>query len=304
MKIGIRREDKSKWEARIPLVPTDMAALQRDHDLEFLVQPSDQRAYRAEEFTSAGIQVTEDLSACPVILGVKEIPTTRFEPGKTYVFFSHTIKGQPYNMAMLRRLMNLGCNLIDYERILNDVGQRVVFFGVHAGLAGMLDTLWAFGQRLQKRGIESPLGDLKQALGYRSLSEAENHLRAIGDRCRDTESLASLGPVIVGITGAGRVSQGAQQICDLLKPETLKVSELSDISELTDGEFYKVVFEERDMVVRKDGGDFDLEEYYTSPHLYESCFAQYLPKLSMLVNCIYWEEKYPRLVTKRDLADL
>ncbi|MEM7679154.1 MAG: hypothetical protein AAF449_24510, partial [Myxococcota bacterium] len=269
MKIGIRREDKSKWEARIPLVPTDMAALQRDHDLEFLVQPSDQRAYRAEEFEAAGVQVTEDLSACPVILGVKEIPTTRFEPGKTYVFFSHTIKGQPYNMAMLRRLMNLGCNLIDYERILNDVGQRVVFFGVHAGLAGMLDTLWAFGQRLQRQGVESPLGDLKQALGYRSLAEAENHLRAIGDRCRDKESLAALGPVIIGITGTGRVSQGAQQVCDLLKPEMLKVSELSDISELTDGEFYKVVFEEKDMVLRKDGGPFDLQEYYTSPNLYE-----------------------------------
>ena len=304
MRIGIRREDKSKWEARIPLVPTDMATLQRDHGLTFGVQPSNQRAFAEEELKAAGIEVVDDLSDCSIILGVKEIPVSRLEPGKTYLFFSHTIKGQPYNMAMLRRLMNLGCNLIDYERIQNDAGQRLVFFGVHAGLAGMIDTLWSFGQRIQRRGLDTPLGDLKQALHYRSLADAENHLRAVADRCRDTEALAPLGPIIIGVTGNGRVSQGAQQICDLLQPETLRVSELARPEDLSDGEFYKVVFEEHDMFTRKDGGAFALQEYYDSPQLYDAAFAPYLPSLTMLVNCIYWEEKYPRLVTKADLRTL
>ena len=304
MKIGIRREDKSKWEARIPLVPEHLGALQRDEGLTFAVQPSDQRAFSTDELEAVGVTVADDLSDCPIIMGVKEIPTSRLEPSKTYVFFSHTIKGQPYNMAMLRRLMNLGCNLIDYERIVNDAGQRLVFFGVHAGLAGMIDTLWAFGQRLAKRGLETPLADLKQALHYRTLSAAENHLRAVADRCRDTEALASLGPVIIGVTGNGRVSQGAQQICDLLTPETLRVAELANVDDLEDGAFYKVVFEEAEMFARKDGGEFNLQEYYDHPELYDASFAKHLPQLTMLVNCIYWEERYPRLVTKEGLQNL
>ncbi len=304
MKIGIRREDKSKWEARIPLVPEDMAALRRDHGVEFRVQPSNQRAFSQEALTRAGAEIDEDLSPCPIILGVKEIPVSRLEPSKTYVFFSHTIKGQPYNMAMLRRLMNLGCNLIDYERIASDTGQRLVFFGVHAGLAGMIDTLWALGQRLQRRGVESPLADLKQALHYRTLAEAENHLRAIADRCRDTEALAPIGPVIIGVTGNGRVSQGAQQICDLLRPETLRIAELKQPDNLVSGAFYKVVFEEPDMFARRDGAAFDLQEYYDKPERYEARFAGFLPALTALVNCIYWDERYPRLVTKADLAAL
>ncbi len=304
MKIGIRREDKSKWEARIPLVPRDLRYLQNHHDVVFHVQPSDQRAYSTGELEAAGVTIADDLSDCPIIMGVKEIPSTRLEPNKTYVFFSHTIKGQPYNMAMLRRLMNLGCNLIDYERVMDDNGQRLVFFGIHAGLAGMIDTLWALGQRLDRRGLHTPLADLKQALHYRSLAEAENHLRAVADRCRDTEALAPLGPVIIGVTGYGRVSQGAQQICDILRPETLRVTELVDPDDLTAGAFYKVVFEEQHLVVRRDGGPFDLQEYFRSPELYEGCFAQYLPSLTVLVNCIYWEEKYPRLVLKDDLHAL
>ena len=304
MKIGIRREDKSKWEARIPLVPSDMTQLQRDHDVVFQVQPSTQRAFSAEELQAAGINVVDDLADCPIILGVKEIPTSRLEPGKTYVFFSHTIKGQPYNMAMLRRLMNLGCNLIDYERIANDDGQRLVFFGVHAGLAGMIDTLWAFGQRLHRRGLETPLVDLKQAFQYRSVADAESHLRAVADRCRDTEALAPIGPVVIGVTGNGRVSQGAQQIVDVLQPDVLRVPELADTDDLADGAFYKVVFEEDTMFARKDGGAFSLEEYYRSPELYDAVFSRHLPSLTMLVNCIYWEEKYPRLVTKEDLRTL
>lgn len=36
-----------------------------------------------------------------MILGVKEVPGDQLLPGKTYMFFSHTIKAQPYNMRML-----------------------------------------------------------------------------------------------------------------------------------------------------------------------------------------------------------
>nr|HPM25254.1 hypothetical protein [Phycisphaerae bacterium] len=135
--IGIRREDKSQWEARVPLVPADVRVLIQEHGLAVQVQSSPIRRFAEAEYRAAGATIVDDLRACPIILGVKEIPPRYFEPGKTYVFFSHTIKGQPANMPMLKRLLELGCTLIDYERIVDEHGRRLVFFGRFAGLAGM-----------------------------------------------------------------------------------------------------------------------------------------------------------------------
>ena len=152
--IGIRREDKSKWEARVPLVPSDIEQLVREHGLKFRVQESATRAFSEDQYRAAGAEVNDDLSQCSIIMGVKEIPTEKLEAGKTYVCFSHTIKGQSASMAVLKRLLELGCQLIDYERIIDDDGRRVVFFGRFAGLAGMIDTLWALGVTIGR--VEGP----------------------------------------------------------------------------------------------------------------------------------------------------
>ena len=73
-----------------------------------------------DRFTEAGIEVVEDLGPAGVILAVKEIPTELLESGKAYVYFAHVIKGQAYNMPMLRRLLDTGSTLIDYERIADE----------------------------------------------------------------------------------------------------------------------------------------------------------------------------------------
>ena len=52
--IGIRREDKSEWERRVPLVPADVQTLRRDHGLEFVIQPSPIRVFRDDEYEAAG----------------------------------------------------------------------------------------------------------------------------------------------------------------------------------------------------------------------------------------------------------
>ncbi|PIS24933.1 MAG: hypothetical protein COT45_03250, partial [bacterium (Candidatus Stahlbacteria) CG08_land_8_20_14_0_20_40_26] len=129
---GIRREDKNVWEARVSLVPCDIRELLKK-GIEFYIQPSDIRAFREKEFEEVGVRIEEDLSPCSVIFGVKEMPAQFFKKGKTYVFFAHVIKGQKYNMPMLGRMMELGCNLIDYERIVDENGRRLVFFGRFAG---------------------------------------------------------------------------------------------------------------------------------------------------------------------------
>lgn len=146
--IGVRREDKSDWERRTPITPAVAAPLREQHGIQVVVQPAPQRAFTAAEFEAAGAQVQEDLSGCPVVLGIKEIPKSAFLPGQAYVFFAHVIKGQPFNMPMLQRMLDLGCTLIDYEKVTDDAGRRLIFFGWHAGVAGMLETLWTLGQRL------------------------------------------------------------------------------------------------------------------------------------------------------------
>ena len=143
-RIGIRREDKNKWEKRVPLTPEDVQLLIADHDLKIVVQPSqDHRIFPDSEYAKAGAIIDEDLSSCSTIIGVKEIPDQLFQPDTTYIFFSHVIKGQPYNMPMLQTLMEKNCTLLDYEKFEDNQNRRLIFFGRHAGLAGMVETLWA-----------------------------------------------------------------------------------------------------------------------------------------------------------------
>ena len=89
------------------------------------------------------------------------------------MFFAHVIKGQAYNMPMLRRLMELGCTLIDYEKVIDDNGRRLIFFGRHAGLAGMIETLHALGQRLAWEGIPTPFAELRHAYEYHDLARGQ-----------------------------------------------------------------------------------------------------------------------------------
>ena len=297
--IGIRREDKNQWEARSPLTPNHVKQLKQDFDISVVVQPSPIRAFSEKEYTDAGAVIDEDLSKCPVVFAVKEIPSSFFLDNKTYVFFSHTIKGQDYNMPMLKTMMQRKCTLIDYERIVDRDNRRLVFFGRFAGLAGMIDTLWSLGQRLEVLGISSPFFEIKKTLEYDGLSDAMSHLKAIGEKIKNKGISAELGPLVVGIAGYGNVSKGAQEILEPFDPVELSADQLLEKYDSLDcNKIYKVIFKESDLAKRKDGGAFNLQEYYSHPELYEANFSVYAPYLTVLVNSIYWDERYPRLLTK------
>ncbi|HVO60767.1 MAG TPA: saccharopine dehydrogenase C-terminal domain-containing protein [Terriglobales bacterium] len=295
--IGIRREDKNKWERRVPLVPTDVSDLQMKLGLRVLVQPSSVRVCSDDEYRSAGVEVIEDLGPASLILAIKEIPTHLLLPGKTYVFFAHVAKGQPHNMPMLRRLMELGCSLVDYERITDDQKRRLIFFGRHAGHAGMIETLRCLGQRLAVFGVSTALSQVHPAFEYRDLAEAKAHITALGG---EIVNQAGARPLIFGFSGYGHVSMGAQEIFDCLKPVEVAVADLPAASSAAAGARpVKVVFREEDMVQRKQQNTaFNLQEYYEHPKNYQGCFEKHLPHLDVLVNCIYWELRYPRLVTR------
>jgi len=227
--LGIRREDKNKWERRVPLVPKHVKELSENYDIKTIIQPSKIRAFSEKEFANAGAIINEDLSSCPIVFAIKEIPDDFYEPQKTYAFFSHTIKGQKHNMTMLKKMMESECNLIDYEKITDEKGRRLVFFGRFAGLAGMIDTLWAFGQRMKWKGVETPFSEIKQTIHYRDLDEGKNHLKKIGNTIEQEGFPDSLIPFVVGFAGYGNVSKGAQEILDILPVEEISPKQLEII---------------------------------------------------------------------------
>jgi len=307
-RVGIRREDKNEWEARVPITPGGAKELIARHGIEMTIQPSTIRVFDDNAYSGAGVTVDEDLSGCPVVIAVKEIPTELLLEGRTYMYFSHTIKGQSYNMDMLRRLIELKCTLIDYETVVDDKGRRLIFFGRHAGLAGMIDTLWTLGERLAWEGADpNPFTVAKQAYHYRDLDDVRRKLAVLGEAIEKDGLPADASPVVFGFAGYGNVSLGAQEIVDLLPVIEVAPADLAglfDKGEFSRNHVYKTVFREEDMVEPCDADTpFDLQDYYDHPEKYRSIFDRYWPFLSVLVNCIYWTEKYPRLITRSEITE-
>ncbi len=305
--VGIRREDKSEWERRVPLTPGAVGRLVNEHGLRVQVESSPTRVFSDQAYRDQGAEIVDDACGSDVVLAVKEIPLKLFKPGGTYVFFSHTIKGQPYNMAMLRRLMELGCDLIDYERVVDEQGRRLIFFSWFAGVAGMVDSLYSLGKRLQWRGLDTPFSQVELTWRYGDLGSAEEALRAVGERIRKEGLPAQLCPFVAGFAGYGNVSQGAQHMYDLLPVEQVAPQELAALrqGEPVRDRVFKVVFSEEHMVEpRQPGAAFSLQEYYDFPERYRSIFMRHVPHIDLLLNGIYWTEAYPRLINNQDLARL
>jgi len=295
MKIGIRREDKNIWEGRVPLVPADIEEIKQKHEIEFIVQPSTIRAFKDSEFEQVGCSVSEDLSDCDLIIAVKEIPVDFFKENKNYLFFSHTIKGQKENMQILKIMMEKNSTLLDYEKIVDDNNKRIVFFGKYAGIAGMIDSFYAYGQKLKFEGIDSPFQKVKHAFDYKEVSKAKVNFAEIAEKIKNGEQKF---PVIIGIAGYGNVSKGSQEIIDLFPCKELTPRELVavDKSTLSTNCIYKVVFKEQDLVEAK-SGEFNLTDYYNNPQNYQSIFTRYLNKIDIFINAVYWDNRYPKLIT-------
>ena len=139
-KIGIRNEEFNKWERRCALTPKQCRSLfqKLDKQLEIKVESSDLRIFSDVQWENAGCTVTNDISDCDLIIGVKQIPHDQLFPNKTYMFFSHTIKAQKGNMDMLDEIIKKNIRLIDYEKICDEKGKRLVAFGKFAGNAGTI----------------------------------------------------------------------------------------------------------------------------------------------------------------------
>ncbi len=304
-RVGIRREEKNIWERRCPLIPEQVGQLIGEHGLQFTVQHSDIRVFVDDEFREVGARVSDDLSDCELVLGVKEVPVDAFQTEQTYAFFAHVIKGQPHNMPMLARMMALGCSLVDYEKITDDSGRRLVFFGRFAGIAGMVDTLAGLGLRLNQLGLTTPFARVRLAREYGRVELAKAAVADVGRDIVEQGLPEPLCPLVIGVTGYGHVAKGAWEILDALNATEVEPVDLPALAATGDRHaVYRVMFREEHMVepVRL-GHRFDLKEYFSRPELYRSKFEEHLPYLTALANCIYWDSRYPRLVTRAWLRE-
>jgi alpha-aminoadipic semialdehyde synthase len=284
--LGIRRETKNRWERRAPLTPQHVEELVREQGRRVAVQPSAIRVFGDDEYRAAGATVQEDLAACRAILGIKEIPPPEILPGVPQLGFFHVIKGQEQNLPILRRALEVGATLIDYEAVTDRRGRRLLFFGRQAGQAGMIDALWTLGRRLAAEGIETSFSAVRQATEHATLEEALDLLAGlVGREIRERGLPPEVHPLVIGFTGGGNVSRGAQEVLDRLPVVEVPPEELGGLAEhreLSHRTLYKVVF-------RRDA---------------RRRFERHLPHLTVLVNGIYWEPGDPRLVSWDELVAL
>eukprot|EP00906_Rhabdomonas_costata_P023048 RCo033180 len=311
--VGIRRESKSVHERRVPLVPAVVAELRKAHPMEFRVQPAPgQRIVPPEEFTAAGATVDPDLSSCDFIIGIKEIPKEEIQPDQAYCFFSHVIKGQPYNMPMLKKLMENRCTLVDYEKMVDARGARVIAFGRQAGQAGMINGFHSLNYRLQALGrTPNPFASLKQAKEYSSTTEAKAALAKVGAAVQAEGLPAFLVPMIVGITGAGNVAGGCFDILSALPnlvewtPAQMKAK--LKAKDYDNKHIYKVVFDGGDLYQSKanpDPSKFTFADFNANPKDYVSTIPEYLADLTVFVNAVFWRPEWPMFVTMEHLKQL
>jgi alpha-aminoadipic semialdehyde synthase len=249
-------------------------------------------------------------------IGVKQFPKSSIVGGKNYLFFSHVIKAQPKNMPLLDHILECKARLFDYECITRDGlddSPRLVAFGKYAGIAGMIDCLQGLGQRLLSEGYSTPFLTVPLSYMYQNLDQARVTLRSVGSQIEGPAGIPDgLTPLVFAFTGNGNVAKGAREMFDLLPHEWISADELPNLkNDVMSGKksrnrLYGVIVEPYDMVAFPDGQPLRSKaDYYSNPQKYSPIFHEKVaPYISVLVNCMYWDSRYPRLLTNRQIAHL
>ncbi|KAM4039169.1 alpha-aminoadipic semialdehyde synthase, mitochondrial [Anomaloglossus baeobatrachus] len=303
--LAIRREDINAWERRAPLAPKHVKEL-TNLGYKVLVQPSNRRAIHEKDYIKAGGILQEDISEASLIVGVKRPPEEKLIPKKTYAFFSHTIKAQEANMSLLDEILKQEIRLIDYEKMMDHRGMRVVAFGQWAGVAGMINMLHGLGLRFLALGHHTPFMHIGMAHNYRNSSQAVQAVRDAGYEISLGLMPKSIGPLTFVFTGTGNVSKGAQEMFNELPCEFVEPHELREVSKTGDlRKVYGTVLSRHHHLVRKTDGVYDPVEYDKNPELYTSRFnIDIAPYTTCLINGIYWDPHTPRLLNRQDAQRL
>lgn len=280
MKIGILREGKTPPDKRVALSPSQCVKVQEQYPtIELVVQPSPIRRFVDEDYLNKGVKMQEDLSDCDVLIGVKEVPKKDLIPNKTYFYFSHTIKEQPYNRELLLKMLDLNIRMIDYETLTDSKGKRLIGFGRYAGIVGCYNGFLTYGKR-------TGTYFLKAANLCADRKEMESEFTKI-----------NLPPIKIILTGSGRVGNGALEVIN-----TIGIKEVSKKDFLTK-EFNEAVFvhlKTMDYNTRIDGAEDSKEDFYANPKEYRSDFLKYAKLSDLFIAGHYYSADSPYLFTRDD----
>ncbi len=279
MRIGIIKETKTPPDSRVLLTPKQCKTIMDLHpDISIIVAPSPSRCYKDEEYLQEGISMQEDLSACDILVGVKEQVIDTLIPNKQYFFFSHTAKEQPYNAKLLKAIVDKKIQLTDYEYLKDTADKRVIAFGRWAGIVGAHNGILTWGKRTGKFTLKpmNQCKDFKEAVSY----------------YKDID----LGNTKIVLTGTGRVANGSAEVLDKMK---IKKVSAEDFLNKNFSEAVYCQLETQEMFQKPDGS-FDLE-FYNNPEGYISSFEAFTKVADVMINGIYWDNKAPAFFTKDDM---
>lgn len=282
MKIGIIREGKTPPDARVPLTPEQCMDLAQHPKAGIVVEPSPIRCYRDEEYQRAGIELDTDLSDCDLLLGVKEVPIEKLIPNKTYCFFSHTIKAQPYNRDLLRAILAKNIRLIDYEVLTDEQSRRLIAFGYFAGMVGAYNGILTYARR-------TGAFTLKRMYECYDYAEAAQQFKSL-----------QLPPIKIVLTGKGRVGSGARKVL-----VDMGIREVEPDDYLTKN-YEEAVFTQIDCdryAERKDGATFDMQDFFRRPEQFQSSFAPYTRVTDLMINGIFWDKRAPAFFTLEEMRN-
>lgn len=283
MIIGLSKERNNPPDNRVALSPIQCVALQQRYpEVQVVVESSPSRCFSDDAYREVGIEVVDSLEHCDVIFNIKEVPSEALIAGKTYFFFSHTIKKQPYNRGMLQTILKKNITLIDYEVLRYETGARVLGFGRYAGVVGTYNGLLVYGK---KHGLFS----LKPAHQSKNYADILTQLLRV-----DLPNLR------IVITGGGRVSQGA---LDLLRALQIREVTPNQYLHIEYNEPIFVQLNSPDLYVHPTLTQWDTKHFYQYHRQYISQFKGYAACTDLLVNGIYWTEDLPRLFEAEDTQD-
>ena len=303
--IGIVREVYTKWERRVPLSPLHVSSLIQK-GIPVYIQPCHRRIYSDNQYEASGATLTDDLSKASIILGVKALPAKDILKKKTYLFFSHTIKGQNENMELLDTIVASESRFLDYECIQKN-GKRSIAFGEYAGRAGMINTLRGLGEKALSLGYSTPFLNIASTYTYGELKYAKAAIHRAGDDIKKNGLPSELKPMTFVFTGNGNVSKGAQEIFQCLPHEMITPQELPHVDR-NRNVLYGCIATETELVEHltlAKKGVVDKLEYYQYPDRFQPIFHRdILPHTSVLMNCMYWDARFPRLITSDQMNEI
>ena len=280
MKFAIIKERKNPPDRRVVFSPGKLKEFQDQYPLsEIKVENSNIRIFADEKYKELGFEVSEDISDCEVLFGVKEVPISALIPNKKYFFFSHTIKKQPYNRKLLQAILEKNIELFDHETIIKENGARLIGFGRYAGIVGAYNGFRAIG-------ITKETFNLPKAETLENQQELIFELKKI-----------NVSNIKILLTGSGKVAYGAKEMLDAMK---IKMVSINDYITKTFSESVYCFLDVLDYNKRKDGKVIDNYDFYNNPEEYESDFMRFANVADFFIAGHFYGNGAPYLFTRED----